>query len=580
VWESAHVPVRGVAAIVLAVALGATALSVADAEPGGALGGDSLAAEFALIGAGWSLVAVGVAASVRRPASRFGALLAAAGLAWFLAELDNPGVGSSIAFTAGLVGFAACPPLVAHAALAYPDGEVRGGLERLALAVAYVAGAGVMGIGTALGSDPAREGCSQCPRNLVAITSDPQLAAAIQRDGVRLGMAWAAALSVLMVWRLARSSSAARALLAPVLVAATCFTALVAVDYAHGLGRGFLSNDRLDNRLWACEAVALVAMALGVVVAWLRVRRARDAMARLVVELDAAPAPGGLRDALARALGDPDLEIAYPVGDGRHVDHAGHAVDPLGAAGRVATPLLRGGRPVAVLVHRPELVDDPALLEEVGTAARLALDHERLQAELRAQLEALRASRARTVQAADAERRRLERDLHDGAQQRLVVLSFALALLRDATGPDAAPRATAAEEEVRAALEDLRELGRGIFPAVLIDEGLAAALESLAEDGDAPLVLGAMPGERAPAPVEAAAYFLVAQLARGARGGTLRVTAALEGGRLVVELVATGAIDGDLVGVEDRIGALDGRLTVEREADTRVAVRAEMPCVS
>jgi signal transduction histidine kinase len=574
------VPVRGVGLTVLAVALGAAALATARADPGGSLGGGSVAGAFALLGAGWALAAAGVTASVRRPASRFGTLLAAAGSAWFLVELDNPGVGSSAAFTVGLVGFATCPPLVAHAALAYPDGHVRSGVERAALAVAYVAAFGVMGLATALASDPAREGCSQCPPNRLAITSDPGLAAALQRDGVRLGVVWAAALTALMAWRLARSSRAARGLTAPVLAPAACFAALVAVDYGHGLGRGFLSNDPLDARLWAGEAVALVGMALGVALAWVHVHRARDAMARLVVELDAAPAPGGLRDALARALADPDLEIAYPVGDGRHVDHAGRAVHPAPAAGRVATPLLRGGRPVAVLVHGAELLDDPGLLEEVGTAARLALDHERLQAELRAQLEALRASRARTVQASDAERRRLERDLHDGAQQRLVVLSFALALLRDALGPDSSARAAAAEQEVRAALEDLRELGRGIFPAVLVDEGLAAALESLAEEGDVPIVVGAMPAERAPAPVEAAAYFLVAHLARSVRGGALKVTGELRGGRLLIELAATGPLDGDLVDVEDRIGALDGRVTVDREADAHVVVRAEVPCAS
>jgi signal transduction histidine kinase len=226
-----------------------------------------------------------------------------------------------------------------------------------------------------------------------------------------------------------------------------------------------------------------------------------------------------------------------------------------------------------VLVHRTELLDDPELIEEVGKAARLALDRERLSAELRGQLQALRASRARTVAAGDAERRRLERDLHDGAQQRLVVLSLALRLLCDRVGPGRAERVEAAMAELSAALEDLRELGRGIYPAVLADEGLAAAVEALAEEGTAPVLVGTMPAERAPAPVEAAAYFVVAEMVGRSGGRNVKVSGELRDGRLCVEVA--GVVDGDLTDLEDRIGALDGVLTVDHGT-----VRAEVPCAS
>jgi signal transduction histidine kinase len=580
VWESAGVRLRLLAVTVAGAALGVGSLTVVRAEPGGSLGGGSITANIALLAAGWALIWTGVATWARRPSSRFGRLLAAAGFAWFLAELDNPGVGSGAVFTIGLVAFAASAPLVAHAALAYPDGRVRTRTERAVLAVAYASAIGVLGVASALVFDPVRQGCSECPVNHLAVTGDPGLLNALQRCGVWLGLAWATALAAMAAGRVVRSSRAARLLTGPVLLPAVAYLAFVAVDHAHSVRRGFLSNDLLDARLWAGQAAALVAMAAGVVLAWVRARRARAAMARLVVELDAAPAPGGLRDALARALADPDLEIAYPVGDGRHVDRVGRPIDLQRAGSRAATPLVRGGREVAVLLHAPELLDNPGLIEEVGTAARLALDHEHLQAELRAQLETLRASRARTVQAGDAERQRLERDLHDGAQQRLVVLSLAIQLVRNSVGANGAARADAAESEVQAALEDLREIGRGIYPAVLVDEGLAAAVDSLAEDGDVSISIRAMPVERFAAPVEAAAYFLIAEIVKRTGAGSLTVCGELSGGRLVVEVNGTGELDDDLVQLEDRIGALDGVLTVRRKAGNGVAVRAEVPCAS
>jgi signal transduction histidine kinase len=233
---------------------------------------------------------------------------------------------------------------------------------------------------------------------------------------------------------------------------------------------------------------------------------------------------------------------------------------------------------VAFLVHRPELRDDPGLLEEVGAAASLALDHERLEAEARAQLEQLRAARARTIAAGDAERRRLERDLHDGAQQRLVVLSFALRLLRGQLDDAHAGRIDAAEGELRSALEELRELAHGIYPAVLVDEGLATALEALTETGLAPIALEALPDDRLVPAVEAAAYFLVAEIVKRGDGARVEVHVGVADGRLIVEIGTAGVLDGDLVDLEDRIGALDGELTVERAQTGRTTIRAEMPC--
>ena len=156
------------------------------------------------------------------------------------------------------------------------------------------------------------------------------------------------------------------------------------------------------------------------------------------------------------------------------------------------------------------------MIEEVASAARLALENERLQAEARAQLEDLRSSRARIIEAGDAERRRLERDLHDGAQQRLVGLSLALRLVRRELGADRqlVARLDEAEAELAPAVAELRELAHGIHPAVLSDEGLAAAVEALAEDAPASHRRDCRRSGSL-APVETAAYLVVAEAREG-----------------------------------------------------------------
>jgi signal transduction histidine kinase len=283
---------------------------------------------------------------------------------------------------------------------------------------------------------------------------------------------------------------------------------------------------------------------------------------------------------LARALVDPALQLAYRLDDGRYVDAHGGAVALAEADGQAMTPLRRGGQRVAVLVHRADLLDDPGLVEEVGAASGLALTHERLQAEARAHLEDLRTSRARTVQAGDAERRRLERDLHDGAQQRLVVLSLALRLLRAELDGVGAARVGAAEAELQGALRELHELARGIYPAVLADEGFAAAIEALAEEGSVPMTLASLPRKRLAPAVEAAAYFLVAEVVRRSGSAGVTIEAMRSDGRLHVHIDCVGTLDEELVELRDRIGALDGELTVATGQAGLTIVRAEVPCES
>ena len=557
----------GIAA--LGLALGAFSLRVARDHPGYWFAGDSAVGAVALLGAGWAILACGLAVCLRgvRPA---GLLLVATGLAWFLPEWNNPSVRSALAFTMGLCLYAACPPLAAHALFAYPRGKLASPTERAGVAISYVGGVLVLGVLPALFFDPRAEGCGACPPNLVLVADRAELADDLTHVGVYLGLGWAVALVTLGAVRLARGSAANR----PVMAAGVAYLGCVAATFALSLDRGAISNGTAERRLWLGEAAALVAVALAIAWSWLRGRRARSAVAGLVVDLAQSPPPGGLRDALAGIVGDPGLVLVYPVAPGRLVDARGIPAKP--APGQQRTSLIRERNVVAVLGHAPGLLDDEQLVDEVTAASRLALENERLQAEVRARVEELRASRARIVEAGDAERKRLERDLHDGAQQRLVGLALSLRLLCSRL---AIPELERAEAELRLAVEELRELAHGIFPAVLVDEGFAAAVEALAEDTRVLVHIEGLPEGRLPAAVETAAYTVVAAGADAARS-RLVVGATVTEGVLAVDL-ETDAIEGlDTVGLEDRLGALDGRLAVGPGADGRSWIHAELPCAS
>jgi signal transduction histidine kinase len=560
------------------LAFGVFSLVVARRGAGYSFGGGSAFAGAAELAAGYALLAVGFTAWMRPRQARLGAILVAASFAWFLLEWDNPAAGSAVVFTLGLVLYAAAAPLAAHAMLAYPDGRVGWWPGRLGLALGYAGSVLVLGLLAAAVFDPVAEGCAQCPRNLLlAVGGSSGTYESINRAGVYLGLIWPLLVILLAAGRLARSTPARRRLAAPVVVAGCAYLGLVAADFAHSLQRGFLGYDGLDRRLWFGEAAALCVLSLAVALAWVRARRTRSALARLVIELSESPAPGRLRDVLAGALQDPSLQLAYPLTGGRLTDARGRPVE---LAGEV-TPIVRGGQQAAVLSHRPGLLADPALAEEVAAAARLALDNERLQAEARSQLEVLRASRARIVQSGDAERRRLVRDLHDGAQQGLVTLSLALRLARNRPGsgvdPAFAGRLDQAEDELRAALGDLRELAQGIFPVILAEEGLSAAVEALAEAVPVPLEITALPGERLSSPVEAAAYFVVSEAVRRDAASTFKVSAARRDGRLVVEVEGDSA-PAEITDLQDRVGALDGSVAVTERPGGRATIRAEIPC--
>ncbi|MBV8999462.1 MAG: hypothetical protein JO304_10395 [Solirubrobacterales bacterium] len=559
-------------------ALGAAAAVIAHRNPDYAVANTIALIAVELL-AGFAVIACGPECWRRRPGSRFAVLLVAGGYGWFLPEWNNPGVSSPEVFTIGLVLYAAAPPLIAHALLAYPAGPLRR-LARAVVAAAYTGSLLLLGLLPALVFDPAAEGCSECPRNLALIHGNASLYRDFNRAGIYLGLAWTAAAVGLLGWRLARSTPALRALIAPVVGAGSLYLSSVAAEFVVSLRRG-LPNDPLDRRLWLVAALALVLLALAIAWSWLRAWRTRTRLARLVVELAQTPSPGGLEHALAGSLGDPQLRLSYPLDDGRYVNADGQPQQP----GATSTALLRDGAEVAVLTHKPGLLDDGALAEELALAARLGLEHERLRAELLAQLADLRASRARIVTTGDAERRRLERDLHDGAQQRLVALTFELriARIRLEAEPGADPmlveRVQQAEDQLRDALAALRKLAAGIFPTVLADEGLAAAIEALAEEIEEQLRIVRIPEGRLAPAVETTAYRLVSETLNHAHGHPITLTAFTEDGLLVIEL-ESARLASDLGELEDRVGALDGKLELACTPRGHARIRAEIPCAS
>jgi signal transduction histidine kinase len=263
---------------------------------------------------------------------------------------------------------------------------------------------------------------------------------------------------------------------------------------------------------------------------------------------------------------------------------------PDNGSGLTTTLIDRDGDPMAALLHDPSLAEEPELLDAVSAAAAIALENERLQAELRARLDDLRGSRQRVLEAGQVERERLERDLHDGAQQRLIALSLELGRLgqRVEGDPDTQHRLRRARREVAVSLEELRAVAHGLHPAVVSSHGLAVALESLAARAPIPVRLGVGIDGRLPERLEVAAYYVVseslANVAKHARATSASVQVERDQGQVVVEIVDNGVGGADtergtgLRGLADRVEALGGRLRVWTPHGGGTRVRAEMPC--
>jgi signal transduction histidine kinase len=299
----------------------------------------------------------------------------------------------------------------------------------------------------------------------------------------------------------------------------------------------------------------------------------------------------GICHALDESLEGTSVELVYWVPNpGEYVNVAGQRVElPADGSTRVVTPLEVGDRPGVVMIHDASRKDERELVRAVAAAGTLTLENERLAGELRAKVEEVSASRARIVESGDAVRRRIERDLHDGAQQRLVSLALRLRMLgsRLDADPEATQDLESARHELDQALAELRELARGIHPSVLSDRGLGAALEALAQRAPLPVELDESPGERLPERVESAAYFVVAEaltnVAKYSQATRASVNVRRDDGEVFVEVADDGVGGADpatgsgLRGLLDRVSALGGRLEVDSPAGRGTTVRAAIP---
>jgi signal transduction histidine kinase len=476
---------------------------------------------------GFALIGCGLVAWERRPASGAGPIMAAAGFAWFLGTFGSPWL------------YLHRGPL-AHLILSFPGGRLRSRVERASVGAAYVYAA----VEPIAGNEYATIGFAS---GLVAVSA----------------------------WRYAIAAGPERQARGDAVAAGTALGGVLLI----GAVTQIADADVDRAVLWAYFAVVF-GMAVGLTVDLLSGRWAQSAVTGLVVDLGDPGSAGPLRGRLARALGDPTLAVGYYLaGTGGYVDETGRPFElPDAEDARAVTPIEENGAPVAALVHNQAALGDPELVDAVAAAARLAVSNARLQADVRARVAEVEGSRRRIVQSADAQRRRLERELREGAELRLA----RVAELLDECGPTMAD----VGRDLDAARSELREFARGIHPRILTDGGLSAALEELAARSPVQVTVDA-PADRWQAAVEAAAYFIcsealtnVAKYA-GASGAALRIEP--DGAILRIAVVDDGVGGADpsrgsgLRGLVDRAEALGGGLRVDSLPGRGTRLVAEIP---
>jgi signal transduction histidine kinase len=524
-----------------------------------------------------SYVLCGVFAWRQRPASRFGPLMVAAGFVHFISTLVW--AHSAALYTIGQTLDLAAPVVFLHVFLAFPDGRLKGRPERFLVVTAYTTAFGLELVRMFLGGFG--------PLNLLEGYVDPsagEVVRKVQLTAVSLCCLAGIVLLAVRRWQSGRPLRRFPWLLVDAFGLALVMIAFLFLSLAYG-------GPWIAQIRWA----TFVAVALAPVVflfGLLYARLARSALADLMVELKQELAPADLRDALARTLRDPSLELAFwlPEFD-TYADVEGRPLDiaDLGR-GRATTLIEWKGERVAALLHDPSLEDEPELLSAVNAAAGIAVENGRLQAELRARLQELRGSRARLVDAGQKERQRLERNLHDGAQQRLIALSLELSRLerRFEADTDVTVNLKRARGEIALSLEELRDVARGLHPAVLSGHGLQVALESVAARAPLPVRLTVRLEGRLQEQLEVAAYYVVSEslvnVARHARASRATVDIGRENGHVIVEVVDDGVGGADtergsgLRGLADRVEALGGRLRVWTPHGGGTRVKAEIPC--
>lgn len=539
---------------------------------------------------GWSFIAGGLIAWSRRadrPERRIGALMMAVGFAWFAAGLTRIEVSGVASLGSALSGL--WTALAIYLLLVFPEGRLKTGLDRLIAAAIFIDTV-FLQLVFLLFSPTIETGAEN------AFVVWPSQTAADWITIVQQVLLVAVAIGVLGIFaeRWQSASPPLRRALAPVYCTGTVTLLLITATLLVSRLAGADLPGAIDvgRAMFSLTLVALAAVPLSFLAGLVRARLARLMVGELLVELRESRAPGALRDALARVLHDPSLEIAYWLPN--HQAYVGMNGEPIGlpaeGSGRATTVVEHDGMRVAALLHDPSLRDDPKLVAAASTAAGIAIDNERLHADLRSRLEELRRSRLRVMEAADAERRRLERNLHDGAQQGLATLAVELAMLAEhlESDPEAKRLLGRAQDGLAESLDELRELARGIHPAVLTDHGLAVAVDALAERAPVPVRLAIEPGDGLPVRIEVAGYYVIseclANTAKYARASEASVAVSRANDHVVIEVVDDGVggasqeAGSGLRGLTDRVEALGGKLELSSPSGLGTRVTAQIPC--
>jgi signal transduction histidine kinase len=532
---------------------------------------------------GLSFIGCGLLAWTRRPDNATGRLLVATGFAWEAGTLQSS--NGAFLYTLGALTAAIVLAVFVQLLLAYPSGTLQSRFEVRLVVAGYVLAVVANVLGVLF--DP-HSRCDNCPTNLLFIAASPRTESVVTAvaDAVALVLLATAVVLLVRHWRAA--STVARRGLGSILLCGGVTVLFLALSFAvdplsHGLS-AFLAS---------IAGLVLALLPFIFLVVLLRSRLARGGIAEVLVDDGESTSVAAAEARLQRALGDPSLRIGVWFLERRIFVGAGG--DPFSAdeiaADRVSVGLEDElGRPLALIVHDRALLEERELLDGALAAARLMLQRDRLQWELKMQLKELKRSRVRLVEAADTERRRLERNLHDGAQQRLVSLSVALRLAQAKVRSDPASTEellSGASAELAMALQELRELARGLHPAILADRGLAAGLESLADRSVVPVELSVRCGERFAEPIEVAAFYVVsealANVAKYSQATRAQVTVTKTDStlELVVEDDGVGGADPaegtGLNGLVDRVDALEGRLVIVSPPGGGTRVRAELP---
>ena len=543
-------------------------------------------------GTGIVIVLAGLVAWDRRPERATGRLLVLAGYLWYVGSLYEVTRAPWIPY----LGFALrgyYDPILAFVILTFPRDRLETRFDRGAV----LALLGAMVVRTAwrlAGTQPGTG--TVAPPWPMLIPRDEHTFIGI--DSFLSAVVGAALLvvAIAILRRRGRIRPGARFVTDPVLLGGALW-ALLAIPYAASDFFHYVAGFDIvpwDGPGWTAQYVLRALGPLGLLVGTLRLRSRSSAVVAVVSAEGGGPRGPELEAALRGALDDPTLALLYRDAAGRWSDVRGAAAElPAGNADRAVTLLGQPALPSAAVIHDTLLLDDPSVLGTLSAVVRLAVDNDRLQDDLRTQLGEVRASRARIVEATDAERRRVERDLHDGAQQRLVALAVSLRTIRLRLGPGVDPAVLseldAATAEVRAAIDEVRELARGLDPAILREAGLAAALQSLADRSPIPVRTNFDVQGRLPTRVETAAWFVAAEslanVAKHSHASSAIVSARVDDGWLRMEITDDGVgganPDGaGLRGLLDRLAATDGTLRVLTPPGGGTTMEVAIPCGS